>query len=109
MRGKHREAPNRKTNTKSIKMLQRDISSQTSHKNCSLGNCTHGQHCKTYSTRNHLAGGESLGDNTLECELLLLEIISGGILDLKLGHGVAEGRFNLLLLATLESDRGSGV
>lgn len=57
----------------------------------------------------HLPGGESLGDGALEGELLLLELLGAGVLDLELGHGVAEGRLDLLLLATLELHRGARV
>lgn len=57
----------------------------------------------------HLAGSESLGDNTLQGELLLLQVLSRSILDLELGHGVAESRLDLLLLATLEPNGGGGV
>ena len=51
-----------------------------------------------------LSGGESLGDNALERELLLLQVISRSILDLELSHGVRESRLDLLLLAALEAD-----
>lgn len=50
----------------------------------------------------HLAGSHSLGDQALKGELLLLEVLGGGILDLQLGHGVAQSRLNLLLVATLQ-------
>jgi len=53
----------------------------------------------------NLAGGESLGDNTLERQLLLLEILGRSILDLELTHSLAKGRLDLLLLATLELER----
>lgn len=56
-----------------------------------------------------LPGGESLGDDALEGELLLLEILGGGILDLELSHGVAESGLDLLLLAALQPDGGGGV
>ena len=46
--------------------------------------------------------GHGLGDDTLESELLLLQILTGGVLNLELRHCVAEGRLNLLLLTTLE-------
>jgi hypothetical protein len=51
-----------------------------------------------------LSGGESLGDNALERKLLLLQVLSGSILDLELSHGVRESRLNLLLLTALEAD-----
>ena len=57
----------------------------------------------------HLSGGESLGDGALESKLLLLQVISAGILNLELGHGIAESRLDLLLLAALEPHGGSGV
>lgn len=50
-----------------------------------------------------------LGDHTLEGELLLLEVVAAGVLDLELGHGVAEGALDLLLLATLELHAHAGV
>lgn len=56
-----------------------------------------------------LSGREGLGDNALERQLLLLQVISRSILNLELSHGVAESRLNLLLLATLEADSGHGV
>jgi hypothetical protein len=56
-----------------------------------------------------LAGGHSLGDQALESQLLLLEVLGGGVLDLELSHGVAEGRLDLLLVATLELHRHAGV
>jgi hypothetical protein len=56
-----------------------------------------------------LAGSEGLGDNSLEGQLLLLQVISRGILNLKLGHGVAESGLDLLLLATLQADGRSGI
>jgi hypothetical protein len=56
-----------------------------------------------------LSGGESLGDNALERKLLLLQVLSRSILDLKLSHGVRESRLNLLLLAALEADGCGGI
>lgn len=50
----------------------------------------------------HLAGGHSLGDQALESQLLLLEVLRGGVLNLQLGHSVAKSRFDLLLVATLQ-------
>jgi len=49
-----------------------------------------------------LASGHGLGDDPLERQLLLLQIIAGSILDLKLGHCIGQGTLNLLLLSTLE-------
>jgi hypothetical protein len=57
------------------------------------------------SLSNRLAGREGLGDNALQGELLLLQVITASILDLELRHGVAESRLDLLLLATLETER----
>jgi hypothetical protein len=64
-----------------------------------------------HSTRlvHHLACGVRLGDNALECELLLLEVVGAGILNFKLSHGIAERSLDLLLLATLEVDGGAWV
>lgn len=59
--------------------------------------------------RRRLSGGESLGDDALEGELLLLEVLGGRVLDLELGHGVGESGLDLLLLAALEADGGGGV
>lgn len=56
-----------------------------------------------------LAGGHGLGDQALEGKLLLLEVLGGGVLDLELGHGVAESRLDLLLVATLELHGHGGV
>ena len=56
-----------------------------------------------------LAGSEGLGNNSLKGQLLLLQIIGRGILNLELGHGVAESGLDLLLLATLQADSRSGV
>lgn len=56
-----------------------------------------------------LAGGHGLGDQALQSQLLLLEVLGGGVLDLQLGHGVAESRLDLLLVATLQLHRHTGV
>ena len=50
-------------------------------------------------------------DGALEGKVLLLEVLSGRILDLELSHGVRESRLNLLLLAALElgGARGSEI
>ena len=61
------------------------------------------------SRRNCLAGGHGLGDGALEGKLLLLEVVAGGVLNLELGHGVAESRLDLLLLAALELHAHAGV
>lgn len=50
----------------------------------------------------HLPGGHSLRHETLESKLLLLKVIRGGVLNLKLGHGVTESGFDLLLVAALQ-------
>lgn len=50
----------------------------------------------------HLPCGHSLGNQTLESKLLLLEVLGGGVLNLELGHGVAESGLNALLVAALE-------
>lgn len=57
----------------------------------------------------HLAGSHGLGDKALQGELLLLQVLGGGILDLQLSHGIAESRFNLLLVATLQLHGHAGV
>ena len=59
--------------------------------------------------RSRLSGRESLGDDALERELLLLEVLGGGVLNLELSHGVGESSLDLLLLAALEADGGGGV
>ena len=56
-----------------------------------------------------LAGGHSLGHETLKSQLLLLEVLGGGVLNLELGHSVTEGRLDLLLVATLQLHGHSGV
>lgn len=50
----------------------------------------------------HLAGGHGLGDQALQSQLLLLEVLGGGVLNLKLGHSIAQSGFDLLLVATLQ-------
>jgi hypothetical protein len=50
----------------------------------------------------HLPCGHGLGNQALEGELLLLEILGSGVLNLELGHGIAESGLNALLVATLE-------
>jgi hypothetical protein len=57
----------------------------------------------------HLSGGHGLGNKTLEGKLLLLEVLSGALVDLKSGHGVGDGALDLLLLATLKLEGQSGV
>lgn len=56
-----------------------------------------------------LAGGHGLSDQALQSQLLLLEVLRSGVLDLQLGHGVAESRLDLLLVATLQLHRHAGV
>ena len=62
----------------------------------------------SYDAR-RLPGGHGLGNDTLEGQLLLLEVVGRGVLDLELGHGVAESRLDLLLLVALELERHGGV
>ena len=50
----------------------------------------------------HLAGGKSLGDGALEGELLLLQVISRGVLDLELSHSVRKSGLDLVLLSALD-------
>lgn len=57
----------------------------------------------------NLAGGHGLGDETLKSQLLLLQVIGGGVVDLELAHGVTQSRLNLLLVATLELEGHGGV
>lgn len=49
-----------------------------------------------------LSGQHTLGNETLERQLLLLQVVRGRVVNLKLLHGVAESRLNLLASATLE-------
>ena len=56
-----------------------------------------------------LAAGHGLGHETLEGELLLLQLLGGGVVDLKGAHRVADGGLDLVLLATLELERQRGV
>ena len=49
--------------------------------------------------------GHSLGDETLEGELLLLEIIGRRVLNLELAHSFAERLLDLLLLSALHLER----
>ena len=60
-------------------------------------------------TEIHLPSGHSLSNESLEGKLLLLEILGGGVFDLELSHGIAESRFNLLLVTTLQLHRHSGI
>ena len=57
----------------------------------------------------HLSRGHGLGDDTLQGKLLLLQVVGSGLLDLELGHGVAQGGLDLLLLATLQLEGQAGV
>ncbi|CAF3600455.1 unnamed protein product [Fusarium graminearum] len=57
----------------------------------------------------HLSGGHGLGDKTLEGKLLLLEVLSSALRDLKSSHGVGDGALDLLLLVTLKLKGKSGV
>ena len=49
-----------------------------------------------------LSGRHGLGDNSLEGQFLLLQVLTAGVLDLELSHGIRESALDLLLLATLE-------
>jgi hypothetical protein len=51
----------------------------------------------------------TLRDNTLESQLLLLQVLVTGILDLQLGHGVAESGLDLLTGTTLELQAHRGI
>lgn len=57
----------------------------------------------------NLAGRHGLGNNSLQCKLLLLQVIRGGIFDLKLGHSLTEGGLDLVLGSALELQRHGGV
>lgn len=57
----------------------------------------------------HLSGGHGLGDKALEGELLLLEVLSRAVAELKSSHGVADGVLDLLLLASLELEGQSRI
>lgn len=57
----------------------------------------------------HLTGRHGLGHKALESELLLLEVISSALVELKGTHGIADGALDLLLLATLELEGQRGV
>ena len=57
----------------------------------------------------HLSGGHGLGDEALESKLLLLEVLGGGVLDLELSHGLADGLLDLLALVTLDLEGQSRV
>ena len=59
--------------------------------------------------KGNLAGRHGLGDEALEGKLLLLEVLSGGVLNLELRHSLREGLLNLLLLAALELEGEGGV
>ena len=49
-----------------------------------------------------LAGRHSLGDNSLQCELFLLQVIRCWVLNLKLSHGIAESGLDLVLCSALK-------
>ncbi len=53
----------------------------------------------------HLPRGHGLGDQPLESKLLLLEVLSRGVLDLELAHGLAERLLDLVLLTALKLER----
>lgn len=56
-----------------------------------------------------LSGGHGLGYQSLQRQLLLLEVIGCGLFDLELGHGVTEGGLDLLLVAALHLHRHAWV
>ena len=56
-----------------------------------------------------LTGRERLCNYPLKSQFLLFQVVSPGVFNLQLGHSIAEGRLDLLLLATLELDRCSRV
>lgn len=59
--------------------------------------------------KRHLPGSHSPSNESLEGKLLLLEIIGSRVFNLELGHGITEGRLDLLLVATLELNRHGGI
>jgi hypothetical protein len=44
--------------------------------------------CATSRVRVNLAGRHSLGDHSLQCKLLLLQVIGRGIFNLELSHSI---------------------
>lgn len=52
-----------------------------------------------------LTGAHGLCDNTLQSQLLLLQVIRGRVLNLELSHGIAESGLDLLLGPTLDLER----
>ena len=67
------------------------------------------QHARKRPIVGHLSRGHGLGDDALQGELLLLQVVGSGVLNLELGHGVAQGGLDLLLLATLQLEGQAGV
>lgn len=59
--------------------------------------------------KTNLARGHGLGDHSLQGKLLLLQVVRGGLLNLKLGHGIAKGGLDLVLGTTLELEGHGGV
>ena len=57
----------------------------------------------------HLSGRHGLGHQPLKGQLLLLEVLSAAVVELKSSHSVADGALDLLLLATLELEGESRV
>lgn len=57
----------------------------------------------------HLSGGHSLGHETLESELLLLQLVGTAVGDLEGSHGLGDLLLDLVLLATLELEGQRGV
>lgn len=75
-----------------------------------LGEKAHQTTAHSLKRRNdNLPGGHGLGNKALEGKLLLLEVVSSGVLNLKLAHGLAEALLNLVLLAALELEGQSWV
>lgn len=57
----------------------------------------------------HLSSSHSLGHESLESKLLLLEVIGGGVLKFELAHSVTESGLDLFLVATLQFQGHGGV
>src|ERR1700761_2745562 len=52
-----------------------------------------------------LSCGEGLGDNSLQSQFLLLQVVTSSVLNFQLLHGLTQARLNLFLLAPLELHR----
>ena len=57
----------------------------------------------------HLTRGHGFRHQSLQCKLLLLEVVRRRVLNLKLGHGVAEGSLDFLLGTAFELQGHCGV